>query len=657
MRYFLLALLILAVTMQTAYSQQQERSQRQEKEIDIDYENSKIDSTKFVLDTINLWRPLKNHNSISFLNITKKSVLSKKDLVSIPYFTLSDVLKQKNIGYPRSDGFPGLNNSIIFLGGLPNGIDLRFNNISQSLPLSGEALWSIFPMENIENIEILTGSQAFILGNNSNGALINLQEIQHHTYKPYTKLWYNQSIDETLAADGVFTQNFAKNFNFLFGFRSIFSPGTYENQWLESWNLRAKIRWNIDSLSNLSFSENFTNYGISQNGGINPYSSSELYNPLNALPILNHCDFRLFQHNINASYSTFLDRNKSNALTSSLSVILNDYSFRDMEGIINNPLDSNFQFVFDNTAILNNTSYELNLDFLDLKFGSDVAWNVFNNSNSIKTKNYFDFGAYGLASIKLSDLINISGGFRLFRKFDNDGYAFGARLESQFFDDLKYYFDVSTGTRLPSIIELNRAQKEIHNLFIFGLNAKFRTTTVDVVAYYRLIDNPIRFKFLFDTSSNRYITAFYNLRNKSYPGLDIIAQTQVWVLGLEAKLSLNFQKLSSFSEQDFPLFYGSVRLYYTILSGESFIKIGLSGDLLSGYKGLGYFPIYSGYYENNYKSSFMNNGLNAFAQAKLGNAYIKASLNNLLNQGFYYTPIYPEPARHFQFSFSWAFLD
>jgi hypothetical protein len=109
--------------MQTAYSQQQERSQRQEKEIDIDYENSKIDSTKFVLDTINLWRPLKNHNSISFLNITKKSVLSKKDLVSIPYFTLSDVLKQKNIGYPRSDGFPGLNNSIIFLGGLPNGID------------------------------------------------------------------------------------------------------------------------------------------------------------------------------------------------------------------------------------------------------------------------------------------------------------------------------------------------------------------------------------------------------------------------------------------------------------------------------------------------------------------------------------------------------
>jgi len=99
LRYFLLALLILAVTMQTAYSQQQERSQRQEKEIDIDYENSKIDSTKFVLDTINLWRPLKNHNSISFLNITKKSVLSKKDLVSIPYFTLSDVLKQKNIGY------------------------------------------------------------------------------------------------------------------------------------------------------------------------------------------------------------------------------------------------------------------------------------------------------------------------------------------------------------------------------------------------------------------------------------------------------------------------------------------------------------------------------------------------------------------------------
>lgn len=651
-----MALIVAVFAFQSAISQQQERSQRQERETE-NFGNEAIDSTKFVMDTLNLWRPLKNHNSISLLNIIKKNSINKRDLLSIPYFTLSDILKQNNVGFPRSDGFPGLNNSTIILGGLPNGIDLRYNNISQAMPLNGEALWSIFPMENIENIEILTGSAAFILGNNSNGTLINLQEIHHHTYKPYTKLWYNQSIDETLAADGIFTQNFAKNFNFLFGFRSIFSPGTYDNQWVESWNVRAKILWNIDSLSTLSLSENFTNYGISQNGGIDHNSSSDIFDPLNAFPILQYCDLRLFQHNINLSYSTFMDKKKSNALNSSLSLVFNDLTYQDKEGIFNNPLDSNYKFLFENIAVLNNTSFELSSDLLDLKVGSDISWNNFGKINTIITTNFMDFGAYGFASVKLIELLKISGGARLFRKFGKDGYAFGSRVETQLSNNFQYYFDVSVGTRLPSIIELNNVQKELHNLYIFGFNANLEDSKFSIIAYYRYVNNPVRFKFSFDTTSNRYLTEFYNLSNNSYLGLELLGETRLGHFGLEANFKFNFQNMNSNSERDLPLFYGSIRLYCTISSGDSYIKIGLSGDLISGFKGLGYFPIYAGYYQHSYSSSFMNNGLDAFALAKLGNAYLKLRFNNLMNQGFYYTSIYPEPARHFQFSFSWAFLD
>lgn len=641
----------------TAFPQTQEHLQHQERLTDNELEYKKNDSTKFLIDTINLWRPIPTHNSLSLSNFPIKNTISKKDLLLIPYFTLSDVLKQKNIGYPRSEGFPGLNNSIVILAGLPNGIDLRFNNISQALLLNGESFWSIFPMENVENIEILTGSSAFILGNNSNGTLINLQEIQHHTYKPYTKIWYNQSIDETLAADGIFTQNFAKNFNLLVGFRSLFSPGTYDNQWLESWNVRAKVRWNIDSLTNLSFSEIFTNYGISQNGGINKNNSDDVFDPLNALPNLMYCDLRLFQHNINLSYSTFLDKTKINSFSSSLSFIFNDYSYQDKEGIINNPLDSNFRFLFDNISILNNSTYEIHTNEIRIKVGTDFAWNLFSQNNSIYSKNYLDMGVYGLAILELTDIIKLSGGARLFRKFENDGYAFGSRIEVPFANNHNLFVDASIGTRLPSIIELNKVQKEIHNLYILGLNSKFNNVNLSITAFYRYIINPARFKFLFDTSSKKYITEFYNLSNKSYPGLEIIGQTQLFGIGLEAKFSFNFENLNSYSEQDFPLFFSNIRLYYTIRSGESFITIGLSGEVMSNFKGLSYFPLYAGYYENESKSPFMNNGIDAYAQAKLGNAYLRVRFNNLLNQGFYYTPIYPEPARHFQFSFSWAFLD
>ncbi len=656
MRYFLFVLIIAIFISDIAFSQQEERSQRQSIEAEEDQNQLATDSTKFVLDTLNLWRPIKTHNSLSLSSLINKSNINKNELLALSYFTLSNILRENNIGFPRSSGFPGLNNSAIILAGLPNGIDLRYNNIPQEFVLNSLAPWSIFPMENIENIEIITGSQAFILGNNSNGTLINLQEIQHHTYKPYTKLWYNQSIDETIATDGIFSQNFAKNFNVLFGFRSIFSPGTYDNQWIESWNIRTKIRWNIDSLTNLSLSENFTNYGISESGGIDKLSA-EIFNPLNAYPILRFGNSRLFQHNVNLSFSKFLDNSKINSFASSTSIIFNDFEFQDREGIINNPIDSNYKFVFDYTAISNNSSYEFDTEYIDLKVGGDFTFYFFDKINNLNNQNFTDFGVYGFGAINLSDLLKISGGTRIFKKYENEGYAFGGRITSKISKYLSYYFDASIATRLPSILESRQAVKEIHNLYIFGIDWNSEEFKINSQAYYRYIANPIRFKYSFDTTTHKYNTEFYNLVDKYYPGLELYAQTSRWGIGVETKINLSFENLYSSNHLDYPLLYGNIRLYYTIISGESSIKIGLSGDLISSYGGLGYFPLYSGYYESEYKSGIMGNGLDAFAYAKLGNAHLKIRFSNLLNQNFYFTPIFPEPGRHFQFSFSWAFLD
>ncbi len=656
MRYFLFVSILIFVTFNIAISQQEERLQRQSEEEDEKQKQISSDSTKFVMDTLNLWRPIKTHNSISLSNLVVKSNINKKELLSVPYYTLSDILKEKRIGFPLSSGFPGLNNSTIMMAGLPNGVDLRYNNIPQEFALNGHSFWSIFPMENIDNIEIITGSTAFILGNNSNGTLINLQEIQHHTYKPYTKLWYNQGIDETIATDGLFSQNIAKNFNILLGFRSIFSPGTYDNQWIESWNVRAKIRWNIDSLTNISLSENYTNYGISESGGINKLSS-EIFNSLNALPLLRYSDLRLFQHNINLSFSKFLDNEKTNSIASSFSIISNDFTFRDKEGIINNPIDSNYQFIFNYTSLLNNTSYEFNTKYLNIKIGSDISFVLIDKNNNLNNKNYLDLGVYGFSSLDLTEFFKLSGGVRLFKKYENEGYAFGGRISSKITEDFAYFIDAAISTRLPSILEAKQAVKETHNLYLLGIDWIGDGFIINSQLFYRYVANPIRFKFKFDTTSSSYQTEFFNLSNKNYPGFEIFAKVNRWGIGLESKINLNFENFNLSHHQDFPLFYGNVRLYYTLTSGESLIKIGLSGDIISSFDGLGYFPLYAGYYENDYKSTIMGNGVDAFAYAKLGNAHLKVKFNNLLNQSFYYTPIYPEPGRHFEFSFSWAFLD
>lgn len=616
-----------------------------------------VDSLTNKIDTFNLWRPIRKHNSISPFSLLKTFEINKKEIVKIPYFTLSDILKFYFIGYPISSGFPGLDNKTTFFSGSPEGVDLRYNNISQLIPLNSQTLWSIFPIENIENIEILTGSQAVIIGNNSNGALINLQEIQHHTYKPYTKIWYNQGIDETLSADGMFSQNFAKNFNFLFGFRSLFSPGTFDNQWVENWNIRAKIRWNIDSLSNLSISENFTNYGISQSGGINTNISTNYFDPLNAIPLFAQSDLRLFQHNLNLSYTKLLDIEATSSFASSLSIINNDYTFYDRDGLFFAPSDSSNNFIFNNLTIANNTSYELKFNTLKFKTGADLSYLILDKKNTLSYNNYFDYGIYGFASILPISQLELSGGVRYLNQSNHKGYSFGGRLDYSLENQNRIFLDFSSSSVVPSLINLNYSPNQLNNLILLGIEWNYETTKLNSLFFYRVIQNLLTFEFTYDTLLEKYEIKRNISNTKNYIGLDITTLSQWKNINLELTLKVNFENGTKISEQNFPLMFLNSRIYYSIKSNENYINLGIEGELISPFRGLSYLPLYNGYYRSPVVSSWMVNGLTAFALGKLGNAYVKLLFVNILNQGYYYNPINPEPGRHFQFAFTWAFLD
>ena len=125
----------------------------------------------------------------------------------------------------------------------------------------------MFSTEFMESVEILVGSDAVIFSNNSSGALINLQEIRYNASTPYTKLWINQAGTSMISSDGVFSQNILPNFNFTVGIRAISSDGDFTNQWVDSWNLRGILRWNLSPKTNISLTENFYNHAAGTNGG------------------------------------------------------------------------------------------------------------------------------------------------------------------------------------------------------------------------------------------------------------------------------------------------------------------------------------------------------------------------------------------------------
>ena len=55
--------------------------------------------------------------------------------------------------------------------------------------------------------------------------------------------------------------------------------------------------------------------------------------------------------------------------------------------------------------------------------------------------------------------------------------------------------------------------------------------------------------------------------------------------------------------------------------------------------------------------NFMFNGLTFFAIAKLGDAFVKASFENIFGADYYFVPVYPNFKYNIRFSFVWSFFN
>jgi outer membrane cobalamin receptor len=212
--------------------------------------------------------PLRNHGNLIHIKDTPNITIKKQDIQDINYTGLSDILQKKTPFYTQNQGSFGLFNSFSIFGAKPRSINFQFNGRN----INDLDLGSLNPeqisTEFFESVEVYYGSDAIILGDNSAGALINFQEIRYNTEKPFTRLWFSEAGFEYLAADGVYSQNFARDWNFTLGFNTKAADGLYQDSWMNSWNFRGILRWNPSDRTSISLSENFTNHGIGTGGGV-----------------------------------------------------------------------------------------------------------------------------------------------------------------------------------------------------------------------------------------------------------------------------------------------------------------------------------------------------------------------------------------------------
>lgn len=602
--------------------------------------------------------PLKSHG-LTNIGVTNSAgrKISKKVLPYINYTTLGDIIEQMMPIYPLNSGLHGSSNSFSAFGALPSQIQANFNGRSISNRYTQSFNMANFSPEFLETIEVLQGTDAVITESNSSGLLLNFQEIIYNTKSPYTKLWYSQSGGEFLSADGIFAQNMSKDINIFIGFRNQSADNLFRNSEYENWNVRGGVRWNLDTLTSISIVENFTNYYMQTNGGINPKLSEDVYDDITAVPYYANSKQQEFRHDLTATYSKFMATDSSRAVFGNLYFSNSRFENRLDTNMSYSDLLTNRNEVFEDSYFGAKGNYYSRLtDAFNYKVGGEAMYYSTQASLDRANNDGLKLSAFARIELIMNDNFRLISGAKITNYESNNYLSGGAKL--RYIDsNSSASLDLSYSESLPNDYQLFLLNKEKHVLAL--ADYKFSTGDYFIMlnVFSRYIQNPIVYNLVVDTKGKDYVVP-KQADNQTSLGGTIAVGGEVL-----DNINLKLWNMSQYTAEDgtnleiYPSFYSGVDVSYSRTVGRSAFTVGVDWSFSSKSKPMRLVSIQNVYVRTDEYSDAHANGLNLYATARLGTAFVKVTLQNALNTGYYQMAYYPMPGRNFRFSVHWDFFD
>jgi len=559
------------------------------------------------------------------------------------------------------------------------GMDARsVQFLSDGVPLndafSGQFDLYLYPTENIERIERISGTRAFLYGLNGTGGTFNLVTKNRKAIHPYSHIRYSEAGYGYSIVDGLFSQDILRGLNLSAGaFHHTFG-GRFANSDYDQWNGRARLRYNISNSVNLFASEMFNQTYLGLWGGVNIVRTptDSLYDRINATIQNSDAYEKLTRHDLQAgiAFRSPCDTNAISTLTIFYSTQLREY--RDEE---NRPSSNGVFFVQDQDARWYGArvNHQRTIGEQPLEIGAEII-----TRRALAIMKETQLSAFGRMEFPVESFFTVSPYARLDNFLGFTRISSGSDITANIRNDLHVSGGFAQAYRYPTLQEARGLPQtssdvvtdyersslgwfpERHRLWegVLSWHAG-RCYNMEARFFHRIIDDAI-VPGIFDSASS---TGYYEFRRNKQISISGAAITGSFRLG-SFVLEGEAQYLDIVNDDDpvqtLPRWSatGGIFFWDTLSGGHLNLKIGLRGRTFSSYVGREFNTLVLSYTRNGQATTIDASAAgDFFVIAKLGDAYIHFIMENLFDRRYVMNTFYPITDRTIRFGVSWEFSD
>lgn len=583
-------------------------------------------------------------------------LLSNREIAWQTYYTSTDLLHSYLPAYLLSQGAPGLRRGFSILGAATDALSTMFNG-RPLRDLERDAMeLEFFPTEFTQRIEILSGTHALLYGSGESLMAVNMVAPAFDVVGSYARVWYIQGPNNNSGADLTFARNLSTKANISLGFRRMPSDGAYDNQDISGWSARGTIRWQPSAGLGLALTELFSNHTHGANGGLTPESS---FNPQSLGTAVQHSELHdeTLRHDLTltAQWHPFLGLiSSAHTLATGDTITRFDasmyYSFAERSLLVADTLAPIDTVEDQPTMMRRNLVGGRIAARLPLAFALLEANGVAELQGNGKP--YLEAG--GMLSLNLSNIATARGAAKIHRSRGGNYFSLAGEGNIQLGDSLRLFGSYRQTLELNSdpvqqvwvLPDTNRA-----------ISQWFTSSFLEVGTELRWGGFWLRGAAYLRQATPRVGNA--DLVSYTITAADVRTNIPISFLRLDLHL---LGTLPPDDDQRFPTFYGNGDLYgqFKLVEGNLNLRVGTTLEFQTELQGAEY-EVISGEFiyprDLSRPAEQLYPNWSVYARARLGDAYLRAELRNILDAEFWSVYRYPIWERALYLSVTWAFVD